>query len=417
MKEKRDLEFKEDIKDSFLKTVSAYANYGPGKILFGVTDEGKVKGIVDPESASLKIENKINDSIHPRPDYSLKVDAKTQVITLTVQQGIFKPYMYKGQAYKRNDTSTVTLDHLELKRMILTAENKTFDDLPVTATDLSFTCLFQSLRDKLGLSDPDLDTLRTLGLIRLDRSFNNAAVLLSDQNHFPGIDMVKFGNTSSEILQRVPISNTSILDQLQQAEKVFAQNYRIEEIEGMERKEKYLIPLKAFREALANALVHRTWDVDSPIRVFMYEDRIEISSPGGLPEGISEHEYLAGRLSIIRNPILANLFFRLNIIEKLGTGIIRIKESYQGLQFQPRFNVDENSICVLLPSLRMKEILSSDEKALSGCLATGLILSSSELVERTGFGKDKVIKLLHQLIKKGYIVKLGAGRGTKYRAL
>lgn len=95
------------------------------------------------------------------------------------------------------------------------------------------------------------------------------------------------------------------------------------------------IPEAAFREAIANALIHRAWDVEARIRVLMFDDRIEIVSPGGLPSGITEDEYLAGKLSVLRNRILANVFYRLGFVEIFRTGITRIKQLYEtGLKNQ-----------------------------------------------------------------------------------
>ena len=88
-----------------------------------------------------------------------------------------------------------------------------------------------------------------------------------------------------------------------------------------------LVPREAFREAIANALVHRCWDVNASINVRMFPDRIEVTSPGGLPDGITEEMYLAGGPSVARNPILANVFFRLGHIERFRTGIPRIIEA------------------------------------------------------------------------------------------
>ncbi len=158
--------------------------------------------------------------------------------------------------------------------------------------------------------------------------YNNAAMLLADNNNFPGIDIIKFGSTIDEIEYRKTIFNISVLKQLQEAEDVFSQYYKIEKIEGMERKTRFLIPLEAFRETVANALVHRTWDVNSHIRIAMYDDRIEVYSPGGLPAGITKEDYIRGYVSILRNPIIGNVFFRLDIIEQFGTGILRIKKAY-----------------------------------------------------------------------------------------
>lgn len=107
MRETRILEFKETITNTFLKTVSAFSNYNGGTILFGVDDNGNVKGLPDVKQACLDIENKINDSISPQPNYTLEIQNNDQTIKLTVKSGLQKPYLYKSKAYKRNDTATI----------------------------------------------------------------------------------------------------------------------------------------------------------------------------------------------------------------------------------------------------------------------------------------------------------------------
>ena len=103
MKETKTLEFQETTEtNSFLKTVSAFANYSDGKIIFGVCDDGTIKGIDHPEEACLNLENKINDSIKPIPFYTLEIN-NDKTITMEVKKGIYTPYFYKGKAYKRND--------------------------------------------------------------------------------------------------------------------------------------------------------------------------------------------------------------------------------------------------------------------------------------------------------------------------
>ena len=87
MKESRSLEFKQDLNSNYLKTVSAFSNFGGGTILFGVDDEGNSVGVSDPDHASMDLENRINDSIHPKPDYSISVNRRTNVISLTVSEG------------------------------------------------------------------------------------------------------------------------------------------------------------------------------------------------------------------------------------------------------------------------------------------------------------------------------------------
>lgn len=198
---------------------------------------------------------------------------------------------------------------------------------------------------------------------------------------------------------------------------MFKDYYRIEEIRGMKRRVRYLVPLEAFRETIANALVHRMWDVDSNIRVLMFDDRIEIYSPGGLPLNLDEQEYLNGYISCLRNPIIANVFFRLGIIEKFGTGIRRIKDSYLEFSHQPVFKVSSNSIITVLPTADMKLDLSREEKKILDAFGENMLLSSTDLTGKTGFGKDKVLIILKNLIEKSYVERIGRGRGTKYKLL
>lgn len=118
MNEIATLEFKESITKTFLKTVSAFSNYEDGQIIFGIDDDGDIKGIENPKDVHIDIENRINDSITPHPKYSITVN-KNKTITLTVFEGNNKPYFYNSNAYKRNNTATIEVDTFELTRLIL----------------------------------------------------------------------------------------------------------------------------------------------------------------------------------------------------------------------------------------------------------------------------------------------------------
>ncbi len=113
MRETRQLEFKEQVTNTFLKTVSAFANCDGGEILFGLTDDGEGHGLEDPGRVCLDIENKINDSLDPVPEYTLSINERTSVVTLKVMEGLYKPYFYKSKAYRRNDTATIPVDRLK----------------------------------------------------------------------------------------------------------------------------------------------------------------------------------------------------------------------------------------------------------------------------------------------------------------
>ena len=414
MKETRQLEFKLDISNTFLKTVSAFANYDGGQIIFGVGDTGEKIGLKDPTETCLAIENKINDAIRPQPQYELSVNEKDKTVTLTVEAGPAKPYTYKSKAYRRNDTATIEVDELELSRLILHGRNIHYEELPADTKELSFSELERRAKQEIGIKSLNKDILKTLNLYHDGEGYNHAAELLADQNHFPGIDVARFGEDISIILKRAVLEKESILSELEKAVEIYRDYYQYEEIRGMDRVKVEKIPEEAFRETIANALIHRTWDVNAQIRVLMFEDRIEVSSPGGLPAGLSEEEYLKGNISMLRNPILGNVFYRLHIVEILGTGIIRIKEAYKESQKKPVFEVFENSIKVTLPVVSSIN-LNADEAVVYDVLRKNYSKSISEIMEEVPFGKSKTAALLKRMVENHYVTIVGSGRGTKYK--
>lgn len=413
MKESKTLELKENITNTFLKTVSAFANFGDGTILFGVNDEGNVVGIEHAEESCLDIEHKIHDSIKPKPDFTLSI-TNENAIELKVFEGKYKPYVYKGKAYRRSGTTSVEVDMIELRRLALEGSNLFYDQLACAESNLSFSYLEKKLHHVLDISTLDTDILRSLGFYTKDMKYNNAAALFADRNTFPGVDIVRFGETINVILERETISNTSLLEQYDKALERYRRNYQYEVIEGSLRQKRELVPEDAFREALANALVHRDYDVHAHIRIAMFKNKIEISSPGGLPFGVKKEEYLHGTLSVLKNPIIGNLFFRLGLIETLGTGIRRINEAYREHDIKPMYTILEQSITVELPSTTAEYEVTGDESEIIEALQGGAILSSSEIADRTGFSKSKVVRLMKHLEEKRYVSVSGGGRSTKY---
>ena len=225
------------------------------------------------------------------------------------------------------------------------------------------------------------DILKTLELYSDQNGFNNAAALLADNNHFKGIDIIRFGDSIDEIMERKSVDK---------------------------------IPEKAFREAVANALVHRMWDIPASIKISMYPDKIEISSPGGLPAGLSEDEYLNGQISLLRNPVIGNVFFRLMDIENFGTGIMRINYAYKNILVKPEYRIFSNSIRIILPVIKSDYKLNEAEKRLINILTDSGSMTRNEVEKAAEMEKSKTIRILNGLIDKNIIQKKGMGRATKY---
>ena len=258
------------------------------------------------------------------------------------------------------------------------------------------------------------DIFKTLGLVDKNGKYNNAAAILADQNNFSGIDIIKFGDNINEIMDRGTLEGKSIFEQYDFAFDYYNKNYVYELIDGPERKVIHKIPENAFREALANALIHRTWDDTPNIRISMLKDRISITSPGGLLSTVSKEEYLNGQVSKLRNPIIAHMFFRLKMIEMFGTGILRIKDLYKDLPVQPEFKIYDNSITVELPTIDSKLNVTKDEKSILDYLSRVVQATSGDIVIGTGLSKDKVLRLMKNLINNGYVKVSGVGKATKY---
>lgn len=287
-----------------------------------------------------------------------------------------------------------------------------FDMLKSGETKPTFRILKAKLKEIIDVELTD-DVLKVLGLID-DGSYTNAAMIIADKNSFPGIDIIRFGDSINEILDRETIQYVSIFEQYDKSIEIYKKYYQYEKIDGIQRKTVEIIPENAFREAVANALIHRTRDDTPNIRILMYKDKISVISPGGLPSNISKEEYLNEQVSKLRNPTLANIFFRLRYIEMFDTGILRIKELYSSSSFKPDFVINENSITVTLPSLFKKYVLTSDEEKAMTFLQKGIEASSTELADFTGFNKSKILRVLKALIKKEYVKVSGAGNSTKY---
>lgn len=233
----------------------------------------------------------------------------------------------------------------------------------------------------MGIEQLTKDILKTLELYSDQNGFNNAAALLADNNHFKGIDIIRFGDSIDEIMERKSVDK---------------------------------IPEKAFREAVANALVHRMWDIPASIKISMYPDKIEISSPGGLPAGLSEDEYLNGQISLLRNPVIGNVFFRLKYIEKFGTGIMRINYAYKIILVKPEYRIFSNSIRIILPVIKSDYKLNEAEKRLINILTDSGSMTRNEVEKAAEMEKSKTIRILNGLIDKNIIQKKGMGRATKY---
>lgn len=161
-------------------------------------------------------------------------------------------------------------------------------------------------------------------------------------------------------------------------------------------------------------LNERFWDINANTKIEMYQDKIIISSPGGLDGDMTKEDYIKGNYSYLRNPIIANVFRRLNIIEAFATGIKRINEAYKNAYVKPTYNVTPSAISITLPVIEDYSLSLNEAKVIDS-MKDNYLYSRSDIEKISGFTKDKLIRLLASLQEKGLIEKSGKGRATYYK--
>ena len=413
------LELKENYSRSYLKTVSAFANERNGQIIFGVADDGVVVGVDDDTALRLQIENAILNNFSPVPDFTLKtkVIEDKKIVILSVTRGTEVPYFYQEKAYMRLDTSTFVADSFRMRRWFQELYHVKFEEVLVDNDDLRFNILESALKEKVKISTVTEDTLVTLGL-KSDGKFTNAGRLLADENSYGfGVDIVKYGRNYSEFVKRLRMTNQSIIKQYEDAMAFFDLYYHDYEVvyQG-ERVKRTRIPRDAFREALANAIVHRDYQMNGNIQIEFWDSHIKLTSPGGLTNEITAEQYLNGNISLPRNATIANIFYRLKIIETMGTGIGRIKHEYRTFGQPPKFDLAPNLIEITLPVIDYdkKEIIDSRHADVIEMLVDGPC-TRAEIQERLMLSASSVKNLLNDLLEQDKIERFGSGRATKYR--
>ena len=427
--ENRNTECKERYTKALMKTVSAFSNYHDGKVVIGITDKGNVVGVEDTKQLRLNIENAINDSIHPRPYY--EIDVVTQngfdLLVIRVFKGDFTPYLYERKAYQRLDTSTIEVDKTQYDELVLLGKNLTYEALAYGSADLRFELLEKKLKDSIDIREVDENILKALGMYK-NGLYNNAAALLADKNKFNeiGLDLICYeDNSLLEIKDRVQLFGVSIIEHYEKCMSFYYKHVNKRDIIKSEKRVSFEeIPFVAYREAIANAIVHRDYSKSGHNRIEFFHDRIELVSIGGLPVGISEEEFINGNFTLPRNRIMMDVFFRMGLIEKLGTGIRRIKSVYSMYDESPSFEVMKNSIKIILPkivSLRNQangrpgayDLSITEEKLLNYINSCGTI-SRMDAEVFLGIRKTKATLLLNDLRAKRLLVKIGSGRSLKY---
>ena len=428
-KESIHLELKKEYVKDILKTVIAFANTSGGKIYIGIDDDGKVLGVQRLDPDILKLSNSIRDSI--KPDITLftsilveKIDGK-DVIVVDVQKGASSPYYLTDKGirpsgvYVRQGASSVPATDAAILKMIRDTDGDNFEELRSLNQNLDFVFLKKEFEDaniKLEHSQ-----MRTFNIIDEDGLYTNLGLLLSEQCPHTIKAAVFEGSTKEIFKDRFEFSG-SLLKQMKDVYSFLNRSNRTNsEITGLKRTDTREYPEIAIREALLNSIVHKEYSYSSSTLISVFDDKIEIVTIGGLTKGLSEDDIMLG-VSILRNRNLANIFYRLKLIEAYGTGIPKIIESYNEYNVKPKIEISSNAFKITLPNTLKEKSISKLEKNLSDkeYLIVNM-LKENEYIKRTDIEKNlsisssMAIKLLRNMVDNSIIEKLGKGKNVIYR--
>ena len=370
--ENTNIDYKEKVEytkpKSWLKSVSAFANSNGGSLLFGVRDvDKKPVGLNDVVKDSEKVTELINSKITPLPRYELNVfnEENKDFMEVKIGDGPRTPYYYNSdgrkEAFIRSGNQSIIAPKHILDNLILKGQNTTFDELPSTfdINDVSFTLLNASLKKETGKELNKEKDYLSLELITKDNKITNAGLLLSDQGFLSQSKIVctKWkglikGSVDGDAIDDKEYTG-SIISLLENAEIFIRNNSKTSwEIKGMKRVELEDYPIKAIREAIVNAIIHRDYQIiGSEIHIDMFDNRLEITSPGGMIDGSFVQNLDITKIpSMRRNRVISDIFSRLHFMDWRGSGLTRIVESYNDYDIKPKFNSDTSSFTVVFPN-------------------------------------------------------------------
>ena len=367
--ESKNVEFKENLPEKsikYMKSVVAFANGTGGKIIFGIADKTREVIGFDKEDVFRKMDaiaNAVSDSCEPAiiPDITLQtVDSKT-IIVVEVSGGRQRPYYIKALGkeagvYVRVAGTTRPADEYMIKELMFEGSNRYFDQalctgLNVTDEDIDALCKAmkeQAIKNahneeqKAAVKDVGRQQLRSWGVLierdGKDYPSNAYTILTGCGGLHVATQCGVFKGTTKEVFVDRREYTGPIWEQIEEAFQFVLRNIHLgATIVGIYRQDVYEIPPDAIRELIINAAVHRSYLDHGNIQVAVYDNRLEITSPGKLPMGQTLERMKEG-YSQIRNEALAYAFLYMNLIEHWGSGIPRIigKVKAAGLR-EPEF--------------------------------------------------------------------------------
>ncbi|MDR2523387.1 MAG: helix-turn-helix domain-containing protein [Synergistaceae bacterium] len=426
------VEFKESPDKSLSSEVCAFANASGGKVYIGVHDKGYVVGTDTSNAARSRIQDTIN-KIEPRLNVS--IDVVDDIIMLTVPEGTHKPYSCPTGFYLRSGPNSQKLGRDSIVEFFQSEGRVRYDeivrdDLPIDErfNDAAYKRYMKTANISEVIDrDSILKNLNCAGMSGYAQCFTNAGALFFRMNdedvlfRHAGIVCALYKGTDKATILDAKELNGDICSNVEDAMVFLKKHLRVSyKIESLKRENVLELPEDALREAVVNAVCHRDYfEKGSRVMVEVFDDRVDVVSPGGVCKGITRENF--GTVTITRNPIIASMFYRINYIEQMGTGIGRMRDAARKahvaepvFEFDGFFKVTFKRL-PLETSIGRQSVAASDRKqTIAAYLEEHGQAKVSELIEVIRLSNGRIRALLREMTADGTIEKVGDKRYAHY---
>ena len=422
--------------DDIKKEIIAFANCDGGTVYVGVADDGKVLGVENADECALQISNMVRDAV--KPDVTMFIHYETlecdgkAVVAVNIQRGTNRPYYLAKKGlrpegvYVRQGYSSVPATDTAIRQMIKETDGDSFENMRSINQALTFEATKKEFEKRnVVFGQPQMQTLK---IVSADGIYTNLGLLLSEQclhtikaAVFEGINQNVFKDRrefSGSLMQQLN-DVYDYIDFHNQTHATFRKLLRIDTRD---------YPEVAVREALLNTLVHRDYSFRASTLISIYDDRIEFVSIGGLLPGLELDDLMMG-VSVCRNPHLANVFYRLQLIEAYGTGMKKIMGAYANALVQPKIKTTNNAFKIILPNVnftpKAAEVhkdfekaadlaLDSNEEKVLQFLREHRMITRKETQTLLEVSQSTAGRILKAMVDSGRIKQIGGSRTTRY---
>lgn len=426
-------EFKEVLNDKLEKEVASFLNANGGNLYIGVDDNGNVIGLNDNiDELQLKIKDRIKNNILPATLGLFDIDVKEyddkKYLHIIVASGNEKPYYLKKYGmtsdgcFIRTGSSCEHLSEKQIEELYASRTKTSLKTIVSPTQDLTFSQLkiyYEEMKYKINDN-----FLKQLGLVMDDGRYNYLAYLLADNNDISIKVATYSGNDAYDLIENEEYGYCCLIKACKNVINKFEQvNKTFTKITSENRREVKLFELIPAKEAITNAFVHTLWEREYPPKFEIFNDHISISSTGGLPLNVTKDDFLKG-FSAPTHPELMRIFKDLDLVEQLGTGVIRILKSYDKDVYEfsdnfirVNFNFKSSESLANIPKAvtsNVNYLLSETQEKIIDLIKENNRITQDEMRKKLGVNITTIARNLSDLKEKNIIERIGSNKNGQW---